>query len=101
MADQQAAQGGQKMQIKITDDVLRGAYANAMQVSHTQEEFVLDFMNLSGLQGVGIVNSRVVISPGHLKRIIAALQENLKRYEDRFGSISVAEAPSEIGFRSE
>lgn len=94
--------GGQKqLQIKITDDILKGAYANAMQISHTQEEFILDFMNLSPQQGVGIVNSRMIISPGHLKRVIAAMQTNLKQYEDRFGQIKAADAPAEIGFKSE
>jgi hypothetical protein len=72
--------GKRQLQIKISDDVLKGAYANAMQIIHTKEEFVLDFMNLSPHQGVGIVNSRVIMSPGHLKRVIAALQDNLKRY---------------------
>lgn len=98
----QPTQPGQRqIQIKMPDDILKGAYANAMQVSHTQEEFVLDFMNLSPQQGVGIVNSRVIISPGHLKRVIAAMQTNLKQYEDRFGQIKAADAPSEIGFKSE
>ena len=102
MPDQpQQGQQGQKIQIKMSDDVLKGVYANAMQVVHTQEEFIMDFMNLSPHQGVGIVNSRVIISPGHLKRMITALQENLKRYEDQFGSIQVAQQPEGIGFKPE
>jgi hypothetical protein len=36
----------QQVQIKVTDEVLKGAYANMVQVAHTQEEFILDFMNL-------------------------------------------------------
>lgn len=88
-----------KLQIKISDEVLKGVYANAMQVVHTKEEFVLDFMNLSPHQGMGIVNARVIMSPGHLKRVIAALQDNLKKYEERFGKIEEAVAPSEIGFK--
>jgi len=98
---QQDNQGQRKIQIKMSDDVLKGSYANAMQVAHTQEEFIMDFMNLSPQQGVGIVNSRVIISPGHLKRLIAALQTNLKQYEDHFGQVKAAESPNEIGFKSE
>lgn len=98
MSDQQQQQ---KMQIKMTDDVLKGTYANAMQVGHTQEEFMIDFMNLAPQQGVGIVNARVIISPGHLKRIIAALQDNVQRYESQFGAIKTAEQPEGIGFKSE
>ncbi|MFH1457498.1 MAG: DUF3467 domain-containing protein [Patescibacteria group bacterium] len=95
-------QASRQLQIKISDDVLKGIYANAMQVSHTKEEFVLDFMNLSPHQGVGIVGSRVVVSPGHAKRMIAALAENLKKYEEQFGKIEEANAPSnELGFKTE
>jgi hypothetical protein len=93
MAEQN--QAGQ-VNIKITDEVLAGKYANAMQIVHTKEEFVLDFMNV--LPPNGIVTARVITSPGHMKRIINALQENLKRYEAAFGSVEIAEAPKEIGF---
>lgn len=97
---QQPNPNQKQIQIKISDEVLKGAYANAMQVLHSQEEFVLDFMNLSPQQGVGIVNSRVIMSPGHLKRVISALQDNLKKYEERFGKIAEADAPSELGFKT-
>jgi hypothetical protein len=48
----------QQVQIKVTDEVLKGAYANMVQVAHTQEEFILDFMNL--FPPSGILNARVV-----------------------------------------
>lgn len=100
MENQNQPQGQQKqMQIKISDEILKGVYANAMQVAHTKEEFVLDFLNLSPHMGAGIVSSRVIMSPGHLKRVIAALTENLKKYEEKFGKIEEAAAPEEIGFK--
>ena len=80
-----------QMQIKVPDDVLRGTYANQMVVSHTREEFVLDFVNLFPPQGV--VTARVIVSPGHLKRMIRALSENLGRYESKHGSIEEAPDP--------
>ena len=69
--------------VKMPDTVLPGVYSNQMLVRHTREEFLLDFVNLFPPQGV--VNARVIVSPGHLKRMIRALQENLSRYETRFG----------------
>ena len=66
-------------------------YSHQMIIRHTREEFVLDFINLFPPQGV--VNARVVVSPGHLKRMIRALGENLSRYESRFGPIVEAEPP--------
>ena len=104
MQEHHSASSGQakQLQIKISDEVLKGVYANAMQVGHTKEEFVLDYMNLSLHQGVGIVSSRVIISPGHTKRMIVALSENLKKYEEQFGKIAEADAPNnELGFKTE
>jgi hypothetical protein len=72
--------------IKIKDDVAGGAYANNMMVSHTREEFVMDFIYIFPQQGV--VNARVITSPGHLKRIIRALQDNVAKYENQYGPIA-------------
>jgi hypothetical protein len=98
--DNPPAGGQQQVQVKITDDILKGVYANMVQVGHTPEEFVLDFMNIVGT--AGMVNARVIVSPGHFKRLIAAMQDNLKRYEEQFGKIKESQAPEhKIGFRTE
>jgi len=80
-----------KIPIKFPERVLPGVYANQMVVSHTREEFLMDFLNVFPPEGV--VNARVIVSPGHLKRMIRALQENLGRYEAKFGPILEASAP--------
>ena len=94
-----AGQGGQQqIQIKASDADLKGVYSNIMQVAHTQEEFVIDFMNVT--PPVGVLAARVIVSPGHAKRIIAALSENLKNYESQFGGVTPApEAPQKMGFK--
>lgn len=81
--------------IKIGDEELRGRYSNLLRITHTREEFILDFINLAPPQG--IVTARVISSPGHLKRIIGALVANLERYEQTFGTIQEAPEPSEDG----
>jgi hypothetical protein len=89
-----------QVQIRAKDDDLKGNYSNAMQVSHTQEEFVLDFFNVHTQGGQGMLVSRIVLSPGHAKRIQAALEDNLKKYEGQFGQIKAAEGMSqEMGFK--
>ena len=91
---------GEQKQINIqaTKDELKGSYSNMMQVTHTQEEFVLDFLNIIGSSGV--LASRVILSPGHFKRTVRALEDNLKKYEGKFGEIASTEVPrKEIGFR--
>lgn len=88
----------QQIQIKASDETLRGTYANTANIFHTKEEFVLDFMNI--FPPTGTLNSRVILSPGHFKRMVAAMTENLKKYEDQFGSVEASEAPSNpIGFQ--
>jgi len=90
-----ANQGTQgKLPIQMPDDVLPGKYANQMMVAHTREEFVLDFINL--FPPGGVVTSRVIVSPGHLKRMIRAMRENLDRYEAVHGPVIEAEAPPEL-----
>ncbi len=99
MAQEQAPQG-QQIQVKIPDDVLRGVYANMVQVGHGPEEFVLDFMNI--FPPSGIVSARVILSPSHMKRVVAAMQDNLKSFEQQYGAIKSSDQPEhKIGFRTE
>ncbi|MDD2766325.1 MAG: DUF3467 domain-containing protein [Candidatus Moranbacteria bacterium] len=88
-----------QIQIKATDEVLRGVYANAMQVLHTKQEFVLDFMNM--FPPTGTLNARVIVSPAHLKQIITVLSDNLNKYETSFGTVEASDASSKtIGFQA-
>lgn len=89
-----------QIKIKAKDDDLKGNYSNLMQIVHTKDEFVLDFFLVSPPQG--ILSSRVVMSPGHLKRMLKALEENVKKYEGKFGQIEIANAPeAKLGFSPE
>ncbi len=84
--------------INLTPELQTGVYANNMFVTHNKEEFVMDFIFMD--PQLGSVVSRVVSSPGHMKRILSALNENIKKYEMRFGKIEEAQAPKGkiIGF---
>jgi hypothetical protein len=93
-------QPSQQIQINFPEHLKGGIYSNSMVVSHTREEFIMDFMMVA--PPTGAVTSRVILSPGHMKRIIAALQDNMKKYEEKFGIISQAEEPGKgkIGFKT-
>ena len=96
----QKDQQPQQVQVKVTDEALKGIYANMVQVGHSSEEFVLDFMNI--FPPSGTLNARVIISPSHAKRVSLALQDNIKKYEEQFGTISLAVVPDQkIGFKTE
>ncbi|HVS02668.1 MAG TPA: DUF3467 domain-containing protein [Thermoanaerobaculia bacterium] len=89
MAEQRPRQQG--VNVKISDEELKGRYCNLLRVVHTREEFLLDFINLVSPQGV--VTARIVTSPGHMKRIVRALAANLSRYEEAHGVIEEAPEP--------
>ncbi|MBC7074270.1 DUF3467 domain-containing protein [Candidatus Parcubacteria bacterium] len=86
-----------EIQIKVRDEDLKGVYANLMIVSHTREEFCLDFINAFNPP---ILVARILTSPAHLKRMISALTENMAKYEEKFGKVEPAkELENPVGFR--
>jgi len=76
------------IQINIGDELSRGRYSNSMMVSHSAEEFIIDWL-LNAPNGAHLL-SRIIVSPAHVKRIIHALKENLDNYEKRFGGVGEA-----------
>jgi hypothetical protein len=97
MSDEAKEKSGKERQISIQSDSdsVAGVYANLMMVTHRKEEFVLDFVFVHpqpapGGPAVGTLRSRVITSPEHVKRIVRALEENVRRYEGKFGQIEEA-----------
>jgi len=77
-----------EIKINIPPGIVGGVYSNGVRIHHTQEEFMLDFIIITP-EG-GVVNSRVFVSPGHIIRMIKALQDNVKQYESKFETIKEA-----------
>jgi len=96
--DEQEKSG--EIKIEFPNNLHGGVYCNNMVVTHTNEEFIMDFMMVA--PPIGAVTARVIMSPGHMKRTLIALQDNIKKYEDKFGKIKEATAPlkDKIGFRT-
>lgn len=92
--EQQNSQEKKQIQIKVKDETLEGRYANIAQIQHTKEEFVLDFMSIFPPQGS--LSARVIVSPGHFKRMIKAMQQNLQKYEEQNGVIAESVEPDSI-----
>lgn len=87
---------GHKLQIQIDDDVAQGIYVNMATVTHSPTEFLFDFIFVQPQQPRGKVRSRVITSPQHAKRFLLAMQENLRRYEERFGQIELGNDPPPV-----
>ncbi|MFH1087573.1 MAG: DUF3467 domain-containing protein [Chloroflexota bacterium] len=89
-----------EIQVAFPDHLKGGVYCNNMMVTHTKEEFIMDFMMIA--PPAGAVTARVIMSPGHMKRMVAALQDNLRKYEASIGKIEEAPEPGKpsIGFHA-
>lgn len=74
-----------KIQIKGSDTIMGGTYANHIMVHMNREEFVLDFINV--VPPHATLNSRIVLSPNHFKRMLATMARSLKKFEDEFGKL--------------
>ena len=73
--------------IDIDEVTAQGAYSNLVLINHNENEFVLDFAYLQPAQPRARVRTRIISSPRHTKRLLRALEINLRRYEERFGKI--------------
>ncbi len=87
-----------KMEIKVDEAVALGQYANLAAIRHSREEFIFDFAFLFPDGPMGKLVGRMILSPAHAKRFLEALQANIKRYEDTFGTIVPADMPPSVNF---
>lgn len=89
-----------EIQIEMDEATAQGIYINLALISHTESEMVLDFMFLQPQSAKAKVRSRVITSPSHAKKLLAALEDNIKKYEQRFGKVDISPASNDpkIGF---
>lgn len=76
-----------QISIELSEEVAEGIYANLAMIAHSNSEFVIDFIRLMPGVPKAKVKSRIVITPEHAKRLLTALKDNIKKYEDTFGPI--------------
>src|SRR3989304_1097078 len=68
---------------------LQPVYSNVARISHTPFDFVLDFSQaLPGLPHSRVL-SRVIMSPAGAKLFMRGLIEDISRYENIFGEITL------------
>jgi hypothetical protein len=86
-----AEAGVPQIQIDIDEPIAQGAYSNLVLINHNDNEFVLDFAYIQPTTARARVRARVISSPRHTKRLLRALEHNVRRYEERFGRIEEPE----------
>jgi len=76
-----------KINIELKEDVAQGTYSNLAVITHSTSEFVIDFVRIMPGIPKAEVKSRVILTPEHAKRLMMALQDNIKKYEAVHGKI--------------
>jgi hypothetical protein len=80
-----------QLQIQLDDAIANGQYVNMALVNHTETEFTLDFIYVQPQQPRAKVLSRIITNPKHMKRLMMAMQDNLAKYEQKFGPVEVTD----------
>ena len=83
-----------QIKIELDDDVGQGEYANFAVVTHSPAEFVMDYIRVLPGMTKSKVKSRIIMAPMHAKTLMMALQDNIKKYENKFGEIKIAKGAS-------
>ncbi len=76
-----------QINIELSEELAEGVYSNLAMIAHSNSEFVIDFIRLMPGVPKAKVKARVIITPEHAKRLLVALKDNIRKYEDTFGQI--------------
>lgn len=93
-----------QLNIELSEEVAQGIYSNLAVISHSSSEFIMDFIRLMPGVPKAKVQSRIILTPEHAKRLLSALQDNIAKYESQFGPIKKPAAsgntfmPPMVGF---
>jgi hypothetical protein len=106
MPDDSRSEPPARFDLRVSEEIEGGVYANFLNVWHTAHEFTLDFASTlpaeasvdeMGGQFVRVparVSARVRLPPTLIFDVLRALNEDMTRYEQVFGPIN---RPSEGG----
>jgi len=83
-----------QLNIELTEEVAEGVFSNLAIITHSNTEFVLDFIRVMPGVPKAKVKSRIILTPEHAKRLAAAMQENIEKYEAINGRIKTHPEPS-------
>lgn len=82
-----------QLNIELPEDIAEGIYSNLAIISHSHSEFVVDFVRLVPNVPKAKVKARMILTPQHAKRLLMALNENVKKFEKQFGPIKMQNEP--------
>ncbi|MFT6844690.1 MAG: hypothetical protein ACJAUV_000872 [Flavobacteriales bacterium] len=78
---------GNQINIELSEEIADGTYANLAIITHSNAEFIVDFIRMMPGIPKAKVKSRIVLTPQHAKRLMGALADNISKYEAAHGPI--------------
>jgi hypothetical protein len=89
-------QNENQLNIELSEEIAEGIYSNLAIITHSNSEFVLDFIRVMPGVPKAKVKSRIILTPEHAKRLLTAMQDNIEKFETANGRIKVQ--PENMGF---
>lgn len=87
-----------QIKIELPESKAEGNYSNFTVISHSGAEFVLDFARIMPGTPKAVVQSRIILTPIHAKTLLFTLQDNIAKFESKFGEIKLPEKEAFIPF---
>ena len=85
-----------QLNIELSEEIAEGIYSNLAIITHSNSEFVLDFIKLMPGVPKARVKSRIILTPQHAKRLMKALKDNISKFESAHGAIKDTDMPNAI-----
>jgi len=87
-------QNGNQLNIELSEEIAEGIYSNLAIITHSNSEFVVDFIRLMPGVPKARVKSRIILTPEHAKRLLTALHDNIEKFEAINGRIKIQDDPT-------
>lgn len=72
-----------EIQIELSEEMAQGTYANLAVISHSQSDFIIDFIRMVPGAPKAKVKSRIILTPDNAKRLSLALQDNIRKFDEQ------------------
>ncbi|PKP03576.1 MAG: DUF3467 domain-containing protein [Bacteroidetes bacterium HGW-Bacteroidetes-9] len=76
-----------QINIELSDEMAEGIYSNLAIITHSNAEFIIDFVKMMPGVPKAKVKSRIILTPQHAKRLMNALRENIAKFEAVHGTV--------------
>ena len=80
-------QNENQLNIELSEEIAEGIFSNLAIITHSNTEFVLDFIRVMPGIPKAKVKSRIILTPEHAKRLLTALDDNIQKFEAINGRI--------------